>query len=224
MRKTSKTSGRGLGKQQRKAAQERASQQPGQTSSLPPYGLRSTEKGHDLMAGIFDRDRPFYYMLEAQGEAMPIGKGHGLTGEEVARWLASQHDVAARTMAETVIPNPEHPTHPVVVHTAFVGLDLSAAFPLPDGAPALWETSLLDKTLAEVATDEEAEAEAEDDGSGLLEDELPAPPEVVALAGKLGLPNVEAFEEWRTVYGTREAALQGHAETVRWVRRALGVF
>ena len=180
------------------------------------------------MAGIFGRygDRPSYYVLDEQGEPVPIGKAHGLTREEVARWLASQHDAAARTVAETIIPNPEHPTHPVVVHTHFVGIDLSDVFPLPDGAPALWETSFLHKSFPEVAKDAEAEAaEAEeDDGSGLSEDEPPAPPEIVALAGKLGLPDVEAFEEWRTVYGTREAAGQGHAETVRWVRRALGVF
>jgi hypothetical protein len=180
------------------------------------------EKGRDLMR-INDRyrDRPQYYVLDEQGEPVPIGRGHGLTREEVARWLAFKDDVAARTLEETIIPNPEHPTHPVVVHTTFVGMDLSDAFPLPDGAPALWETSLLDKPPAEVVAGAEAKAE-EGDGSGLLDDEPPAPPEVVALAGKLGL-DVEAFEEWRKVYGTREAALQGHAETVRWVRRALGV-
>ncbi len=175
------------------------------------------------MAGLFDQDRPEYYVLDEHGEAVPIGQGDGLTREEVARWLAFKRDVAARTVEKTIIPISEHPTYPVVVQTAFVGLDLSDVFPLPDGAPALWETSFLDKPLAEVSTDEEAEAEAADDGSGLLEDEPPAPPEVVARAGKLGLPNVEAFEEWRTVYGNREA-VQGHAETVRWVRRALGVF
>jgi hypothetical protein len=176
------------------------------------------------MAGIFRRygDRPSYYVLDEQGEAVPIGRGHGLTGEEVARWLAFQHDAAARTLEESIVPNPEHPSHPVVVHTAFVGIDLSFAFPLPDGAPALWETSLLDKPLAEVATDAKAVVE-EDDRTSLLGDESPAPPEVVALTGKLGLPDVDAFEEWRKVYGTREAALQGHAETVRWIRRALGV-
>ena len=178
------------------------------------------------MAGIFDRfrDRPFYYVLDEQGEAVPIGKGHGLTREEVVRWLAFQHDAAARTVEETIVPNPEHPTHPVVVHTHFVGIDLSDVFPLPDGAPALWETSFLHKPFPEVATDAEAEAEAEeDDGSGRLGDEPPTPPEVVALAGKLGLPDVEAYEEWRKLYGSREAAVQGHAETVRWIRRTLGV-
>lgn len=168
------------------------------------------------MAGIFGRygDRPSYYVLDEQGEPVPIEKGRGgLTREEVARWLAFQHDAAARTVEETIIPNPEHPTHPVVVHTHFVGIDLSDAFPLPDGAPVLWETSLPGKPFPEAAAD---------DGSGPLEDEPPAPPEVVALAGKLGL-DVEAFEEWRKLYGTREAAVQGHAETVRWIRRALGV-
>jgi hypothetical protein len=183
-----------------------------------------TEKGRALMAGIFGwyGDWPSYYVLDEQGEAVPIGNGHGLTAEELARWLASQHDAVARTVEETIIPNPEHPTHPVVVHTHFVGRDLSDVFPLPDGAPALWETSFLHKSFPEVATAAEAEAE-EDDGSGLLGDEPPAPPEVVALAGKLGLPEVEAFEEWRKLYGNREAAVHGHAETVRWIRRALGV-
>jgi hypothetical protein len=168
------------------------------------------------MAGIFGRygDRPSYYVLDEQGEPVPIGKAHGLTREEVARWLASQHDAAARTVEETIVRNPEHPTHPVVVHTHFVGIDLSDVFPLLDGAPALWETSLPGKPFPEVATD---------DGAGLLGDEPPAPPEVVALAGKLGLPDVEAFEEWRKLYGNREAAVQGHAETVRWIRRALGI-
>jgi len=182
------------------------------------------------MAGIFDRDRnrnrnrPFYYVLDGHGEAVPIGQGDGLTREEVARYLAFKRDVAARTVEKTIIPISEHPTYSVVVQTAFVGIDLSIAFPLPDGAPALWETSFLHTPRADVAKDAEAEAAEEDDGSGLSEDEPPTPPEIVALAGKLGLPDVEAFEEWRTVYGTREAAVQGHAETVRWVRRALGVF
>jgi hypothetical protein len=182
------------------------------------YGIRFTEKGRDLMAGIFDRsrDRPYYYVLDEQGEAVPIGKGHGLTAEEVARWLAFQGDVAARTVEETLIPNPEHPTHPVVVHTAFVGIDLTDAFPLPDGAPACWRTSLLDKPLAEVVADAAAEAVAEeDDGSWLLGDEPATRPEVVALAGKLGLPDGAAFEEWTQVYSTRAEALRGHEETVR---------
>jgi hypothetical protein len=179
------------------------------------------------MAGINDRsrDRPHYYVLDEQGEVVPIGTGHGLAAEEVARWLAAQDDVAARTVAETSIPNQVHPTHPVVVHTAFAGIDLADAFPLPDGAPALWQTSLLDKPLTEVLADAKAGAEVEeDDGSWLLGDEPSTRPEIAALAAKLGLPDGAAFEEWRKVYRTREAALQGHAETVQWVHRALGVF
>src|SRR5260221_7851768 len=168
------------------------------------------------MAGIFDRDRnqnrPFYYVLDGQGEAVPIGKDHGLTREEVARWLAFKRDVAARTVEETIIPNAEHPTYSVVVQTAFVGLDLSVAFPLPDGAPALWETSFLHTPRADVAKDAEAEAAEEDDGSGLSEDEPPTPPEIVALAGKLGLPDVRAFEEWRTVYCTPRATVHAPAD------------
>jgi hypothetical protein len=62
------------------------------------------------MAGIFDRDRnrnrnrPFYYVLDGHGEAVPIGQGDGLTREEVARYLAFKRDVAARTVEKTIIP------------------------------------------------------------------------------------------------------------------------
>ncbi len=69
-----------------------------------------------------------------------------------------------------------------------------------------------------------AETEEEDDGSWLLEPAPETPPEVEALVHKLGLSDSDALDDWSRVYSTREEAMRGHDETVRWVRRALGVF
>jgi hypothetical protein len=44
------------------------------------------------------------------------------------------------------------------------------------------------------------------------------------LARKLGLSDGDAFDDWSRVCSTRQEATRGHEETVRWVRRALGVF
>jgi hypothetical protein len=220
----SKSSDRGRGRQQRRrrTAHKPASKQPDQTSSRPRYGLRFTEKGREALAEIFDqyRNKPLYYVLNEQGEAVPLGQNHLLTTEERARWHACYDDPRARTLAETVIPNPDAPEYPVVVHTAFEAQDVSFAYPLPNGAPVLWRTGFLDEPMDV----REAAAEEEDDGSWLLEPPPETPPEVEALARKLGLSDGDAFDEWHRVYSTREAALQGHEETVRWVRRALGVF
>jgi hypothetical protein len=223
----SKSSDRGRGKQQRRGAHKRASKQPGRTDNRPQYGLRFTEKGRDALAEIFDqfRDKPLYYVLDEHGEAVPLGQNHLLTTEERARWHACYDDPRARTLAETVIPNPDAPAYPVVVHTAFEARDISFAYPLPNGVPVLWRTGFLDEPMdVREAAAAAAEEEEEDDGSWLVEPPPETPPEVEALARKLGLSDGDAFDEWSRVYSTREEAVRGHEETVRWVRRALGVF
>jgi hypothetical protein len=222
----SKSSDRGRGRRQRRTAHTRTSRQPGQTNGRPRYGLQFTEKGHDILAEIFDqyRNKPLYYVLDKQGEAVPLGQNHLLTTEERARWEACYDDPRARTLAETVIPNPDAPQYPVVVHTAFEARDIAFAFPLPNGAPVLWRTGLLDEPLDVREATTAADAEEEDDGSWLAEPVPETPPEVEALARKLGLSDGEAFDDWCRVYSTREEAVRGHDETVRWVRRALGVF
>jgi len=221
----SKSSDGGRGRRQRRTVHKRASRQPGQTNSRPQYGLQFTEKGRDTLAAIFDqyRNKPLYYVLDEQGEAVPVGQNHLLTTEERARWQACYDDPRARTLAETVIPNPDAPEYPVVVHTAFEAQDVSFAFVLPNGAPVLWRTALLDEPLG--VREAAAEAEEEDDGgSWLVEPRPETPPEVEALARKLGLSDSDALDDWSRVYSTREEAMRGHDETVRWVRRALGVF
>jgi hypothetical protein len=218
----SKSSDRGRGRRRHRTVDKRASKQPGQTSSRTQYGLQFTEKGRDILAEIFDqyRNKPLYYVLDEQGEAVPLGQNHLLTTEERVRWQACYDDPRARTLAETVVPNPDAPEYPVVVHTAFEARDISFAFLLPNGAPVLWRTALLDEPLDV----REAAAEEEDDGSWLVEPPPETPPEVAALARNLGLSNGDAFDDWSRVYSTREEAMRGHEETVRWVRRALGVF
>jgi hypothetical protein len=221
----SKSSNRGRGRWQRRGAHKRASKQPGQTNDRPRDGLRFTEKGRDTLAAIFDqyRNKPLYYVLDEQGEAVPLGQNHLLTTEERARWQACYDDPRARTLAETVIPNPDAPAYPVVVHTAFEARDISFAFLLPNGAPVLWRTALLDEPLD--VREATAAAEEEDDGGSWLTEPPPeTPPEVEALARKLGLSDSDALDDWSRVYSTREEAARGHDETVRWVRRALGVF
>lgn len=188
----------------------------------PRYGVRFTEKGRDTLADIYAeyRDRPLYYVLDEQGEAVPLGRNYLLTVDERTCWRACYDDPERRTLQETIIPNPEHPAYPVVVHTAFDARDISFAFPLPGGAPALWSTALLDEPLAE--TGKRAESE-EDDGSWLVEPVPEPPPELVALAHRLGM-DMDQYLDWRRVYSTRAEAQHGHDETVRWVRAALGTF
>jgi hypothetical protein len=201
----SKSSDRGRGRRQRRGAHKRASKQPGQTDSRPQHGLRFSEKGRDMLAEILDqyRNKPLYYVLDEQGQAVPLGQNHLLTTEERARWQACYDDPRARTLAETVIPNPDAPKYPVVVLTAFEARDISFAFPLPNGAPVLWRTGLLDEPLDMREAAAAAEEEEEDDGSWLAEPQPETPPEVEALARKLGLSNGDAFDDWCRVYSTR---------------------
>jgi hypothetical protein len=133
-------------------------------SSGPRYSVAFTEQGRDTLAEIYGefRDKPLHYVLDEHGEAVPLGQTYLITADERARWRACFYDPVQRTLKETIIPNPEHPAFPVVVHTAFEALDTSFAFPLPDGAPVLWRTALLDKPMR--SRRERAEEE-EDDGS-----------------------------------------------------------
>ncbi len=107
----SKSSDRGRGRRRHRTVDKRASKQSGQTSSRPHYGLQFTEKGRDTLAVVFDqyRNKPLYYVLDEQGEAVPLGQNHLLTTEERAQWRACYDDPRARTLAETVIPNPDAP-------------------------------------------------------------------------------------------------------------------
>lgn len=194
-----------------------------QSSRKPQYTLRFTEMGHDTLAEIFNqyRDRPLYYVLDAQGEPVPLGKSFMLTSEERARWQAFADDLAAWTLEETIVPNPEHLDYPVIVHTAFLARDISE----PGEAHVLFKTSFMDKTATERLAAIKSEEEEGDDGSWLVEEIPPIPPEVTTLAIKLGLgDDPEAFDAWERLYCTRAEALAGHAETVRWVRLSLGVF
>lgn len=195
------------------------------TGQQVQYGVQFTDKGRAALAEVFAqfRDRPLYYLLGEDGEPTPLGTSHLLGAEEKDRWRAFLDDAAARTLQETRIDNPEHPHYPVFVHTAFTAQDISFAFPLPDGTPALWQTTLLEESMADMeAAAKRAEAEP-DDGSWLLKGAPDVLPEEVSLAGKLGL-SVDDLGEWVRVYGTRDQALEGHEETVRWIRRALGSF
>src|SRR5258708_20737143 len=104
----SKSSDRGRGRRQRRTVHTRASKQPGQTSSRPGYGLRFTEKGRDILAEVFDqyRNKPLYYILDEQGEAVASGQDPLLTTGNAARGGAGLDDPRERAVAEPATSDP----------------------------------------------------------------------------------------------------------------------